>query len=212
MHSVGLPSNHSETVSNFFWSSFEPIIIISVFPVEGLNLLDLGWVAWELRKVGETIDDILWPVMTSYNINPSNEPSSQVIICFDTSFNQNVCWKAKQLHKKSCQDCGWRRDVSVPTRSVWDTNKHGGAHVPVAAVAVKTAKYSGRTDWEAFHAQFALLADAGGWTVETLQALQLALCLTADTFSYLLLRTQGERHDYRALAGHSHRTAPERLG
>ena len=96
------PSNHSETVSNFFWSSFEPIIIISVFPLEGLNLLDLGWVAWELRKVGETIDDILWPVMTSYNINPSNEPSSQVIICFDTSFNQNVCWKAKQLHKK-CQ-------------------------------------------------------------------------------------------------------------
>ena len=68
-------------------------------------------------------------------------------------------------------------------------------------MAVKTAKYSGRTDWEAFHAQFALLADAGGWTVETLQALQLALCLSADTFSYLLLRTQGERHDYRALVG-----------
>ena len=37
----------------------------------------------------------------------------------------------------------------------------------VAAVAVKTPKYSGRADWEAFHAQFELLADAGGWTVET---------------------------------------------
>ena len=39
---------------------------------------------------------------------------------------------------------------SVPARPVWDVNKHGGAHVSITAAAVKTPKYSGRADWEAF--------------------------------------------------------------
>ncbi|XP_010793873.1 uncharacterized protein [Notothenia coriiceps] len=44
-----------------------------------------------------------------------------------------------------------------------DVNNNGGAHQPVAAAAsVKTPKYSGKADWEAFHAQFELLAHAGG--------------------------------------------------
>lgn len=31
---------------------------------------------------------------------------------------------------------------------------------------IKTSRYDGKTDWEAFHAQFELLAQAGKWSVE----------------------------------------------
>lgn len=75
------------------------------------------------------------------------------------------------------------RGSEVGTR---DVNKHGGAHFPVAGPAMKTPKYSGRADWEAFHAQFELLAHAEGWSMEA-KALQLALCLTDDALSCLLL-------------------------
>ena len=43
-----------------------------------------------------------------------------------------------------------------------DVNKHGGARFPAASVSVKTLKYSGKADWEAFHAQFELLAPFRG--------------------------------------------------
>ncbi|KAK5935063.1 hypothetical protein CgunFtcFv8_020458 [Champsocephalus gunnari] len=82
-----------------------------------------------------------------------------------------------------------------------DVNNNGGAHEPVAAAAsVKTPKYSGKADWEAFHAQFELLAHAGGWSIET-KALQLALCLTDEALSCLLLLSLEDRHSYEALAG-----------
>lgn len=84
---------------------------------------------------------------------------------------------------------------------ILDVNNNGGAQQTVAAAAsVKTPKYSGRSDWEAFHAQFELLAHAGGWSIET-KALQLALCLTDEALSCLLLLSPEDRHSYEALAG-----------
>lgn len=96
-----------------------------------------------------------------------------------------------------------------------DVNKHGGAHGSAlsadayecsggrgatAIVTVKTPKFSGKADWEAFHAQFELLARAGGWS-EDRKALELAMCLTDDALSCLLLLSPEHRHDYNALVG-----------
>lgn len=79
-------------------------------------------------------------------------------------------------------------------------NRHGGAHVPAPPVPIKTPKYSGKADWEAFYAQFELLAHAGGWSVET-KALQLAMCLVDDALACLLLLSPEERLDYTSLVG-----------
>ena len=120
----------------------------------------------------------------------------------------------RRASREGLREAAWKLAAdaglsSLPARperepAARDVNRHGGAHVPVAtshvpvsAVSVKTPKYSGRSDWEAFHAQFELLADAGGWTVEA-KALQLALCLTDDALSCLLLLSPGERRDYGA--------------
>ena len=73
---------------------------------------------------------------------------------------------------------------------------HGGAHSTWPSV--KTPKYGGKSDWEAFHAQFELLAHAGEWT-EREKALQLAMCLTDDALKCLLLVSPEDRHDYGAL-------------
>ena len=73
-------------------------------------------------------------------------------------------------------------------------------HLPVSVTSVKTPKYSGRSDWEAFHAQFELLAHAVGWSTEA-KALQLALCLTDEALTCLLLLTPEDRHCYTALVG-----------
>ncbi|KAG7496361.1 hypothetical protein JOB18_017623 [Solea senegalensis] len=81
-----------------------------------------------------------------------------------------------------------------------DVNKHGGAQCHGAPVNVKTPKFNGKTAWEVFIAQFELLADAVGWTDEH-RALQLALCLTEDAASCLLLLSREERGDYGALVG-----------
>lgn len=86
------------------------------------------------------------------------------------------------------------REVRCP-----NANKDGGAH-ELKPVGIKTPKYSGRSDWEAFHAQFELLARASGWSEEQ-KALQLALCLTDDALSCLLLLDTSERADYAALVG-----------
>lgn len=56
---------------------------------------------------------------------------------------------------------------------------------------LKTPKYFGRSNWEAFLAQFELLAQSEGWSMDT-RALQLALCLTDDAFSCLLLLSPKE--------------------
>lgn len=65
---------------------------------------------------------------------------------------------------------------------------------------MKTPKYSGKADWEAFYAQFELLARAAGWS-EDIKALQLALCLTDDAARCLLLLSPEERGNYEALVG-----------
>lgn len=78
------------------------------------------------------------------------------------------------------------RHVSIPRLTV--------------GVTVKTPKYSGRSDWEAFLAQYELLAQAEGWSMDT-RALQLALCLTEDALSCLQLLSPEERRDYGALVG-----------
>ena len=61
-------------------------------------------------------------------------------------------------------------------------------------------RYTGKADWEAFHAQFELLADAGGWSVKV-KALQLAMCLSDEALSCLLLLSPEDRGDYAALVG-----------
>lgn len=80
----------------------------------------------------------------------------------------------------------------------WNVNKDGGAQF--GRPQMKTPKYSGKADWEAFHAQFELLARAAGWSEDS-KALQLALCLTEDALSCLLLLSPGEREDHGALVG-----------
>lgn len=89
-------------------------------------------------------------------------------------------------------------------------NKHGGAQTHSECIrdsdklAIKTPRFSGKTDWDAFKAQFELLADAAGWS-EKHKALQLALCLTDDAAACLLLLSPAERNDYNALVGALHR-------
>lgn len=61
-----------------------------------------------------------------------------------------------------------------------DVNKHGGAQAcsdyirDSDTLTIKTPRFSGKTDWDAFNAQFELLADAAGWS-ENHKALQLVL-------------------------------------
>lgn len=74
------------------------------------------------------------------------------------------------------------------------------AHFANSQSHVKTPKFSGKADWEAFHAQFELLARAAAWSDAT-KALQLALCLTDDALACLLLLSPAERDDYNALVG-----------
>lgn len=72
--------------------------------------------------------------------------------------------------------------------------------VDVAPLSVKTPRYDGKADWEAFHAQFEILSRANNWSNEA-KALQLAMCLTGDALSSLLLLTPDDRSDYDALVG-----------
>ena len=65
---------------------------------------------------------------------------------------------------------------------------------PASAASVKTPKYTGSSDWEAFHAQFELLAVARRWGSGD-KALQLALCLEGDALSCLLLLDQRQCYD-----------------
>ena len=81
-----------------------------------------------------------------------------------------------------------------------DGDRHGGAFLTSSPVSIKKPRYTGKADWEAFHAQFELLADAAGWSVKV-KALQLAMCLADDTLSCLLLLSPEDRGDYVALVG-----------
>lgn len=64
--------------------------------------------------------------------------------------------------------------------------------------AIKTPRYNGKADWEAYHAQSALLAHTGGWTAEQ-KDLHLAMCLTGDALTCLTLLSPGERGNNEAL-------------
>lgn len=80
----------------------------------------------------------------------------------------------------------------------FNINKHGGTHTTTTAAPLKTPKYAGKSDWEAFHAQFEL--QAVGWTVNN-KALQLSMCLTDVALKCLLLLSSEDRHNYDALVG-----------
>ncbi|KAJ8367111.1 hypothetical protein AAFF_G00330960 [Aldrovandia affinis] len=84
-------------------------------------------------------------------------------------------------------------------QSTRDVNNDGAPYCPSSA-RVKTPKFSGKTDWEAFHAQFELLARAEGWSTDD-KALQLAMCLTDDALPCLLLLSPEDRNRYEALVG-----------
>lgn len=90
-----------------------------------------------------------------------------------------------------------REDLSAPVTA--DVPQHAEPCV-VSGSTIKTPRYGGKMDWEAFHAQFELLAGAAGWRIDEM-ALQLAMCLTGDALSCLLLLSPVDRGDYDALVG-----------
>lgn len=94
------------------------------------------------------------------------------------------------------KSAGWR--TRAESNEGPNVNKDGGTRCN--QIQVKTPKYSGKADWEAFHAQFELLAKAAGWSEDS-KALQLALCLTDEALTCLLLLSPAERDDYGALVG-----------
>ncbi|KAJ8358108.1 hypothetical protein AAFF_G00032830 [Aldrovandia affinis] len=84
-------------------------------------------------------------------------------------------------------------------QSTREVNNNGAPYCPSSA-RVKTPKFSGKSDWEAFHAQFELLARAEGWSTDD-KALQLAMCLTDDALPCLLLLSPEDRNRYETLVG-----------
>lgn len=102
--------------------------------------------------------------------------------------------RVKGATAKMAAEAGFRRSDSG--------RADGGGAPPVlsASPIMKTPRYDGRADWEAFHAQFELLAQASKWTAEV-KALQLAMCLTGDALSSLLLLSPEDRCDYNELVG-----------
>lgn len=118
--------------------------------------------------------------------------------------------RIRQAAKRLAVDAGFssmsdqgRAGVEMPAGSDAgpDVPKYGSALSGLhSGPQVKTPKYNGRADWEAFHAQFELLARAAGWSVDV-KALQLALCLTDDALTCLLLLSPAERDNYGALVG-----------
>ena len=93
-----------------------------------------------------------------------------------------VGMSAKNPRQSRGYDGGFVAGTSAPPKHnsgenaqpVW---QRGGAYTSRAPC--KTPKYSGKADWQVFHAQFQLLSQAAGWSEDD-KALQLALCLTDD--------------------------------
>ncbi|KAK9521452.1 hypothetical protein VZT92_021257 [Zoarces viviparus] len=81
-----------------------------------------------------------------------------------------------------------------------DMAKHPEQHGEAVPATIKTPRYDGKSNWEAFQAQFELLAQASKWST-SVKALQLAMCLTGDALSSLLLLSHDDRRDYDALIG-----------
>ena len=80
------------------------------------------------------------------------------------------------------------------------TSQHTEQHREALPSSMKTPRYDGKANWEAFQAQFELLAKAGRWSAEE-KALQLAMCLTGDALTSLLLLNPDDRSDHDALVG-----------
>lgn len=80
-----------------------------------------------------------------------------------------------------------------------NVNKDGGAQQLVVARST-TLLFSGKGSWEAYRAQFELLAATAGWS-ERIKAVQLALSLTEEAADCLLLLSPEEREDYSMLVG-----------
>lgn len=123
---------------------------------------------------------------------------------FDDSSEQariRIRQTARELAAEAGFGSGTFHCSAKPSEAGEDENNHGGAHRATRQMnQMKTPKYSGKADWDAFHAQFELLSNAAGWSGEV-KALQLALCLTEDALSCLLLLSPAERNDYNALVG-----------
>ncbi|MGH0190649.1 UNVERIFIED_CONTAM: hypothetical protein FKN15_048729 [Acipenser sinensis] len=64
--------------------------------------------------------------------------------------------------------------------------------------AVKTPQFNGKVDWDAFHAQFNLVAHLERW-IEEEKALQLAGCLAEDALPCLLTLAPEQQVDFGAL-------------
>ena len=126
---------------------------------------------------------------------------------FDSALSGHVA-HLRQTARRLAADAGFgppssaaeRAGAGMPASSYAgpNVNKDGGPCCN--QIQVKTPKFSGKADWEAFHAQFELLAKAAGWS-ENSKALQLALCLTDEALACLLLLSPAERDDYGALVG-----------
>lgn len=108
--------------------------------------------------------------------------------------------RLREATARMAREAGLSPSPAFPAVSPGNERDDSGVRRTVAAPAIKTPRYSGKSDWEAFLAQFELLAHAGDWPIET-KALQLALCLTDDALSCLLLLSPEERRDYHALVG-----------
>lgn len=96
----------------------------------------------------------------------------------------------------------------VKERAGVKTLPHGGARPTVSKESGglsthprwRREKLSGKADLEAFNVQFELLALAAGWS-EDVKALQLAVYLTDEDLTCLLLLNPAERDDYWTLVG-----------
>lgn len=93
---------------------------------------------------------------------------------------------------------GGRRGITAAAGR--DMTEHTETRREAITSTIKTPRYDGKSNWEAFHAQFELLAHASRWSTEV-KALQLAMCLTGDALSSLLLLRPDDRSDYDALIG-----------
>ena len=64
----------------------------------------------------------------------------------------------------------------------------------------RPAFYDGRTTWDAYHAQFEMLAEVNGWTIQE-KATFLAVNLKGPALTVLSNLPQEQRYDYAALVG-----------
>ena len=106
--------------------------------------------------------------------------------------------RVREMTRRMAGGAGFNRG-QLDGRMTGD-NSRVEPHRETLPPSMKTPRYDGKASWEAFHAQFELLAQAGKWCTEE-KALQLAMCLTGDALTSLLLLSPADRSDYDALVG-----------